>query len=384
MPTYSYSTIISLIKTKVKGTVSDADLLNLVNEAARQVVSDVDLRSTKRKSALSPNLFTDVYDYACPSDLKNWAIVDLQQQISRNTNDEWSLVSNEEFDRTKEATNNLITVDTHDFIKKIRISKQISDRALIISPLDGITSGGTWIGFGDGSNLTTDSDNYVKGSSSINWDINSAGGTTAGITASDLTNFDFTEYVNSSVFVWAYITDITNITNFALRIGNDSSNYYLKTITSANDGTAFVDGWNLLRFDITSASIVGTLTLASFKYAAIYMTKSVAKVSETDYRFDSLIARKGEIFNLLYYSKYMWQNNSGVYLENSTAITDLLNADTDEVDLVVLKASDLAADNLDNPRSSLRYAQNYQQRLANYRRNYFSETIVKTSTYYNF
>jgi hypothetical protein len=210
---------------------------------------------------------------------------------------------------------------------------------------------GDWVVFGDGTNLTRDTENYVKGNASLNWDISAAGGTTAGIQNSLLDDFDISDYAgNGSAFVWAYITSATNLTNFILRIGNDSSNYYAITITATNEGTAFEAGWNLLRFDMVNKAETGAVDKTTCDYVALYMTKAAGKISETDYRFDNLVLKIGDHFNVVYYSKYGWQSNAGVWLENSTADTDLVNCDTDEYGLIIAKYAELCEQHLKNPK----------------------------------
>jgi hypothetical protein len=142
------------------------------------------------------------------------------------------------------------------------------------------------------------------------------------------------------VFVWAYISSATNLTNFILRIGSSSSVYYTITITTNNEGNAFEAGWNLLRFDFEDKVATGTPTDTAITYVALYMTKDGAKISETDYRFDWLAMKRGENYWLRYYSKYLWQSNAAVWIENSTATTDYINADTDEIELIQTKIAE--------------------------------------------
>jgi hypothetical protein len=65
------------------------------------------------------------------------------------------------------------------------------------------------------------------------------------------------------------------------------------------------------------------------------MTKAAGKISETDYGFNYLVVMQGVIHDILYYSKYGWQNSGGTYIENSSSDSDLLVADTTEYELFV-------------------------------------------------
>ena len=349
MASYLYTTLLANVMdsglyTNVTSTTS---IRSIINRGVRKAISDLDIRSTIRKASLSPNLFSNIYQYSAPTDLKGDRLIDIMPQINRSRQSYWELVLPEEFDRYKEEgsnddsdegiiteenfSRNLVALSNDDMVRKLLLSMEVDDTGYTIDPL---TSVGSWTGFGDGENLLADSDDYVKGNASINWDISDVGGVTAGITNSDINTFDLTDYLsNGSVFVWAYVSSTTNLTNYILRLGNDSSNYYSITVTTTNEGTAFEDGWNLLRFDMSSKSETGSVDDDNCDYCALYMTKDGAKISETDYRFNNLIIQKGVHFSTVYYSKYPWITNASVRIENSTADTDYIMADTDELEL---------------------------------------------------
>jgi len=344
---YTSATLKSAIGIQTHGSLTDAEWLTLLNLTARTVAGDADLMSMRRKATLSPFLFDDIYDYAAPTDLKNDCIADIKSQINRS--DEWNLTEASYFDRNKEREKNLFAIVNESGSKRLRLSANIDDTTLLVSGLDSLADGGgTWALFGDATTPTADSDYYVKGSASINYGISAAGGTTAGIQNTDLDTFDITEFDNSSVFVWAYVSSTVGLTNFILKIGNDQNKYFAKTVTTTNEGTAFVAGWNLLRFDLSTATQTGSVDKTACKYACIYMTKADSKVSETDYRFDQIQIKKGVYSDLIYYSKYPWQTSAGVWILDSTVSTDYLNADADEFNLFTLKGIELTLNHFRN------------------------------------
>lgn len=380
---YSRTLFKADVLAKVSAVFSDANFNTIANTAVQEVISDADLKSTIRRSALSPNLFDDVFQYTCPADVKDDKITDLKPQIQRGRFDYWRLTSPVEFDRYKENQRNdqwgdpvnvsagkdwmgenLIAIDTRDFVRKLLVSRPIEDHEVVIDALDSV---GTWLVFGDGTNLTADTDDFVKGSGSLNWDISATGGTTAGIYNASLTTFDVSDFKSTgSVFVWAYITSVTNLTNYILRVGSSSSAYYSITITTNSEGNSLEAGWNLLRFDFTNKSTTGTPDDDACVYVALYMTKAAGKVSETDYRFDNLVMKRGDHYNLYFYSKYGWQTSAAVYLENATADTDLLNADTTEYRLFVLKACQLIEEHLRNWNEATAFENQYNKKLSKY------------------
>ena len=75
----------------------------------------------------------------------------------------------------------------------------------------------------------------------------------------------------------------------------------------------------------------GTVTDATVDSVRLIQTKSSGKLDD-GYRFDDVRLHSGEIFNILYYSRFGWQSSAGTFLEDSTADTDALNAETEEYD----------------------------------------------------
>ena len=378
---YSQADFNSAVSRKVSGSYDDATFLAVGNDAVREVLMDIDMRSMIRKTALGPNLLRNIYTYTCPSDMKGDRIIDIEPQINRGKNDFWRLTDPEEFDRSKELyQENLVAIETHDLIRKILLSKSVDDDTITIGELDSV---GDWAGFGDGENLTLDNSNFVNGVGAINWDINANGGTTAGIVNSSLDTFDISDYLTEgSIFVWAYIPNTADITNFTLRVGTDASNYYSITVTTTNEGNAFENGWNLLRFDLVNKVETGTVTNDSCSYGAIYMTKDASKTYETDYRFDYIVMEKGEHYDIWYYSKYGWQSSAGVYEQDATDITDNLNVDTDEFAIIVEKGAELMEEDLKNYGEADRHRNKYELLKKRYIDENPSRAMSMIQTYY--
>lgn len=337
------------------GMLIDED--ETVNEAVRECFGSgfvdergrkwpLDFRSARRRAALTPNLYNDIFDYACPSDLNAMKLIDIPAQAKRQDG-EFFLIPTTEF--AVKHPKGAVAIKDYNNTRVIQINSDVNSKDIMVAELDSLTSasndGTSWALFGDATGVAADTDNYVKGNGSISYDISAAAGTTAGIQHASINAVDMTDYFggNSSFFVWAYIGSTTGLTNFILRFGTDASNYYHKTITAQHDGTAFVAGWNLLRFDVSSYSTQGTPTVTNIKYFVIHMTKATTKVSETDYRFDWLTLKRGVIHNIEYYTKYGWQSSAAAYKENSTADDDVIVADFDEYQIVIQKAIEKAA-----------------------------------------
>jgi len=394
---YTRSAIKSRFIQLVSGTITSADQNTLLNRATLDVWADLDIRSSKRKTALSPNLFDDTYQYTCPSDLKGLKIVDIKPQTDRGRFDDWRFTTSEEFDRFKQdqrvdsadepfkenrgnwTGENLVAISDYDFVRKLLISKPVDDDEIVISTFDSKTG---WTAVGDAENIANDASNFIRESGAVSWDIGTTGGTTAGLYKSDLTAFDITDYKSEgSILVWVYIVSTTNLTNFILKIGSDVSNYYSITITTNSEGTSFYAGWNLLRFSMASKSTTLTPDDENMDYVSLYMTKAAGKISEVGYRFDHLVIKLGKHYDIVYYSKYGWQNSSGTYLENSTDDTDYLNVDSDELRLVEMKYGEYAERLLRNPQQAEFNRQLYEKTKQQYQFDNPSEAKIITTTY---
>lgn len=366
MPTYTRSYLKSRVNAAIKGKLGILISANdTVNDGVRQANSDVDMTSAIRRTQLVPNLFQRDAEYAAPADLKADSITAIQPQTNRERLI-YDLVPFEQFYRRRDP--NTIAVNDHDMIKKILINSQQplcnNYQSITVAPLDTLASGGgNWTVVPSATNLRADSDNFVSENGSLRFDLDASVSTVAGIENAALNPFDATNYFggNGALFVWVWITSADNITNFQLKIGSGIANYYLKTITSNSEGTDFQQGWNLLRFDLANLTTpAGAPVITAMNYVSLVMGKTVGKVSETDYRFDSIVLKKGEPNYLYYYSMFPWQSSAGVWKENSTDDSDYLNCTSDEFNLILLKCSEFAAQETDEEAGTIHVGRNSQ------------------------
>lgn len=390
---YKYSDLFASVNGRLHGKMGlVTNPRNLLNDVVNEV-SGLYLRSAKTKAPLAPNLFNDIYQYAAPSNIDGGKIIGLQpQSMIRDRNNIWDLVTEEEFDTRKQTDTNLIAFADHSFVKTLLVSSRNGGlREASIAGIQGLTgdspSGASWAAFGNATNLATDTYNYIKGSGSLSFDLTS-GGTTAGIVLTTANTFDVTQYYSAgSVFTWAYITTASDVTNTKVRLGNDASNYCEMTATTPNDGTVFVAGWNLIRFDFNTKTIVGTPVITTFKYIALFHTLSASNLTTTGYRFNWLNAKQGNISNLIYYGNTPWESSLGVYKEVSFLDTDYLCCDQDEYGLMVEKGVEVcgmaAREEQDASLAAARYGTREKPGMAqDYKRNYPTEALVLTSTVY--
>jgi len=178
-PTYSQSDVYNIILGMSRGKFGQVqDRQVTVNRAARAFLSEVDLRSAKRSAALSPYMMSTQYYYAAPTDLKAEKIIDIRKQVNRNSFEKFTLVDDLEFDRYKGIIPYRVALRDENFGKVLRLAGVEGTTSVQLNACDSITANGTWAASGDATNLTLDTQDFVEGSGSLNFDTNT-GATTA-------------------------------------------------------------------------------------------------------------------------------------------------------------------------------------------------------------
>ncbi len=385
MPTYTIENLKDDLSRKLHGTSLSKiqGPLDLIYEAGRNVLQDCDPIETKRKAQIANALYDNVYDYTSPTDLKGNKIIDIRRQVNRLQSDNFSQNFNENFDLKKELTNNNFTIESRDSTKFFRIAKSITV-GKTIHDMNSITGNGTWAVGGDTENLTQDTLNKVSGSASLNFDLDGSG-TTGYIENSDFTDVDLSDHEDkSALFLWLYIPDTSIFTSCDLRWGSSSSAYWNVIVTSGH-ASVFQNGWNLLRFDWNGATKTGSPDSSAINYAKVTLTYD--GTADTDFRVDNIISNLGDIFDVLYYSKYLFQNSSGTYIEKPTADTDLINLDTDSYNLLLIKTAEKASQQIqgeDNNFDFEVFRDEYESAVKDYNQKYPSEAIKTQIRYYRF
>jgi hypothetical protein len=100
---YSYLQLKSRINGGIKGKIGIlVDERETINAAVREVLSGCDLRSSRRRTLLTPILSEDTLDYVAVADLKDYGIINLIPDSSTVRAD-YRLVPSEEIRRRKEV-----------------------------------------------------------------------------------------------------------------------------------------------------------------------------------------------------------------------------------------------------------------------------------------
>lgn len=399
--TYSYS----LVRRILNGMIHNrADNLNsgsdtnverdLINRGVRDALSEIEFRGNIRETILTPSLSDCQWEYSLPTDFKADNLIDLRPQSdTRGEWDEFHLVSPREFDRRKRVERNIATILNDDLTRTLRVSSNIDNTSTQVSSMEDTN----WRTFDtDGvndSDVKVDNDDFLEGVGSIRFQTDTTDTTdsTVGVQNTVITTFDISSYLaRGQAFVDAKLTTAdTGIHQITLRLGSDSSNYYQISDSNQNDCTAFVAGWNRIRWDLNNKTTVGTPADTAIDYAAIFWsrdttTTALLHLNDTDWGFDNLRLVRGKYYSLSYYTRLVWQDTTLALFENSTHDSHALMLQNDELKPVMLKIAEYASHNLRDKEDELKYANDFKEAKQEYQLKNPSQSDVLTSDYYNF
>lgn len=385
---YKLSDLITAIwDSKIEqNAASQIDQTSVANFAVREVLRDLDLRSMKRLASVI-DIFDDIYDVTCPPDLKAQKIIDLVPQANSVRPIEIELVTAEEFNRRKSFEKHLVAFNDHDGVRKLRVAIRVGSQKFTASSLDSLSAGGgAWIAEFDASNLTVDNQNFVEGVGSLKFDLN-GGIQDGGIINTSLETFDITTYLaQGSIVSWVYLPTAAHLSYIFINVGNADVGFsWSLTAFTTNEGNAFTAGWNLVRFDFSDPSTAtgGPIDPTNCNSIDIGVFMDVPQTF-TGYRFDAIIFENGKLNQVLYYSKYGWQDAStSAWKENATTGGDYLNVDTEEFNLIVLRGKQESDRRLRDWNALTIDKGMYDEAKTSYLDMYQSEAKSMTSTYYD-
>ena len=357
---------------------------NTIAEAGRNLLQRLDPQETIRTEAIENALFDNIYLYTSPSNLKGDKIIDLSPTDGRVRGDNYTKVLIEEFERNKTRKN--FTVRYKNGAKFLKLNEDVRTGTLTISECNSTTG---WAASSSATNLTLDQVSSLTGSASLNFDINDSSAT-AVLENSTLDDVDLSAFENEyAIFVWLYIPDATLITNQILLIGNDSSNYVSKTVTSAHAHN-YVNGWNLLRFDLRDASETGTVDWSAIDFFRLTITHN--RAGDTDFRLDSILAGVGETYEATYYGDALFRGTNGTWKTTPTSDTDVVQLEVDAYNILLYECAYVLSQELQGENGQ--FDETYFRRLLDgdgsslgmykmYHGSYPSQNKKARSTYYS-
>lgn len=386
---YSITNLGADLEACLHGTTLNqvTNLFGLYNRAARQLLLDCDPQETKREVALSNNVYGEIYNYALPVDLKGNKIVDIRQQVQRIPLDNPIQQYSKDFDRFKSvAQYQNFNINFNTAVKTLRLDIPQLNPGTVINQADSVTGNGTWTAGGSASNLSADQVNFISPSASLKFDLAAGANPSTGyLENSTFSAVDLTDFLNQGAnFWWSYLPTASDFTNMIIRLGSDSTNYYQWTVTTTFEATTFANGWNQQGPAWLGASVTGSPDITNIGYCRVTWTYN--GTAQTAVRLNQIESKLGSIFNLVYYSKYLFRDvTTGAFQETVTDNTNLVNLDTESynllVDLVVLFAVQQQF-SAEGPFDDKVFREKYAKDLSRYKDMYKSEIDQPSSVYY--
>lgn len=384
---YNITTLLNDIASVIHGTKTNKipNLYGHINRAARQVVQDIDIKETIRIVQM-PQVFNSVYDYPLAVDVKGDRIIDLRPQAGRSPSDLFIQEYAASFD-SKKALNsaNKIHVQYNTGVKTVRIEAPTIKSPLVITDTSSITG---WTASATAQNISLNTSSNVAGGGAIQFDL-AGGSTTGSVQTSSLTPLDLSANANiDTLFFWVYLPNGSGVTSLAFSWGSDiTANYYTYTTTVTQQGTAFVDGNNLIAIPWASATKVGTPVLTSIK--AVKLLVDYNGTAQTGLKLCNITSNTGAVFEMEYYSKFLFRDPStNAFQETLTDSSDdnkLINLDTETYNLLFNKTASFIAQALqgaDAAYDAVYFDAQYEEGLKKYKANNPSEALKKGEQYY--
>jgi hypothetical protein len=401
MTTYTIAELKSEWEAALHGTTLDkiANPYDIIYRAARDLMADCDLMESKRTVEITNAIYTNVNDYQLPSDVKLDAIIDLRPQANRSPQDSFVLNTAKQFDKYKAL--GTASVDYNYGLKHLRL-QGYSKGSILFNDFNGPNSNGVWTG--DNAVILTagllQNQVYAIPPAGGSLQFNMSGAGTGTLTNSTISALNFSNtakvYPNwpfvASLFVWLYIplgANPANLTSIYARWGSSAGNYYQNSTATNFWGQGFVNGWNLLKFDWSTATTTGTPNLASVNYAQIGLTWTGGATNA--FFIDSLQFKLPNIYELVYYSSLLFSDSSGNWKNKPTDDTDTVNLEDAAINLLLYKILELSGMQIQQAiplRGKLinfdmeSYGGSYDAAVQRYKTNYPSERLKKINSYY--
>lgn len=330
MLTVTLAQLKSDIAGKIRGTSIKQinDFYGTVASAASRMLGRIDPQETIRIQTMASPFFDNVQDYSLVSDFKR--AIDLRPQANRIQQPGRSLYS-ETTPRQflSRLDQDSFSIKWNSMVRSLRAQRLLGGNVNTMDTFDSYSGNGLWSANVDASGLYNETLNFIEGNGSMGFNLSGSTGaanvenSTAPVT--DLSAFLY----NDSSFLYFYIPVgySSRFTSFNLTRGSSNSAYKRATTTTKADGTAFTDGWNFLRFDWNTATTTGSPddTKNTYRrFGIVYSTGVAINGCLLDYWTDSL----GELYEMEYYSEYLFRDTTGAWKAVPTSDTDLINVGT--------------------------------------------------------
>jgi hypothetical protein len=353
------------------------------NRAARQLMLDVDPQETKRILPMDSPIYYQIFDYSIPEDIKGNKVIDLiplQQSYKR---DIIYSTYNQNFDVYKKSSpTNELSIISNTGYKYMRVNYNNKSLTKVLDQVSGVNNNGLWVASGTASNLMVNNQVTNSNIPTVSFDATTGTATLTNATlgAQDLSgHFD-----QGSTFFTFYLPDSSLITSVAIKIGSSSTDYYVSSpLTKQFNNFDIKDGYNQFGVIFANMTKVGNPDLTKINY---FQINAIFNANAYGVAFCQIQNSLGFLFDIEYYSKYLFRNNiTGVWQEKVLSDSDLINLDTESYNLFLYQAAFLCVQQAlgqDAGYDTNIFLDKYNQALIRYKKMYKSELQKVQQPYY--
>lgn len=355
---YTVYNLIRDVNRKIHGAQVD-DVIYELDEGRRNMIKAIKPPEMKRTSFIEYALYDEVESYAIPEDVTYDNITDIKK-LDKNKNldsisEPMGHLYQRQFDQKRRK--NIFTINMINGVKTMSIYRPKGlkrNEHLVVNKVDSLSDNGSWNTSGNVVNLRLDQLNHVSKKASLSFDINdsSAYGSIENFT---MTPINMVDYLNTgAAFSWLSIPLPQNLLTVKLTLGSNqtdlSTDYYYSTVNQPHDGTEFQNGWNLLKYMLNNLESVGTPNPKSIGYIRFDFTTNNEPIPGCN--LDSLVVRKGEIFEITYNSSYcLIDATSRAWKKFTTSNSDQFPFEEETYQIIMLETAlvvqkDLYASNI--------------------------------------
>lgn len=351
-----------------------------------------------RKVFLEDAIYGHVNEYAVPEEMSYDDVIMINKLETRHgTNvdtlvDPMSVTHRKNFwkkDKHYGDCRNVMTINYTNGLKTASIHNPTGLKSveMMINPMDSLNKNGTFTVGGNIGGLVVDYLNREQGKGSFKFDVNNSG-TSGYIETMDMQPFKLSDFLERGALFQKFYTDLPlEVTSISLSVFSSPTDYYRYTVNGPhNNATGFLQGWNQLKFLIQEyQGNPNPDNLIGFKLE-ITTTGNTAGIC----RFDQLIARTGDVYEITYESRYcIIDPVSQQWIQRATKGTDELVFEDDSYDLFVLETAlalmkELYANNSAAKSDISGVQQDLEEAYNEYRKKHPSEVVEPSAQMFDF
>lgn len=378
------------------------DFYGTVAKASNRMLARLDPEETRRTMTLASPFYASVRDYVMANDYKR--MIDIRPQTIRRGPGDSNFNQTAARQFREKIRPNTFSIGWNNMVRTLR-AQVLPDASIIsLDSFDGPSANGLWVASNDASGLYTEPLNYVQGNGSLGLNLSGVTGIGTITNSTVPAALDLSSFLNedsSFIFFYLPVGTGTRFNGFTFLRGDNALNYRSVLVTTRQDGTAFQDGWNFIANPWWLGSNTGSPTNKSNQYRQITINYSIG-VAINGFLIDSWTNDLGKIYEMEYYSEYMFRTALGVWIQTPTQDSDLVNVGTASYEILKtemmiditqeIRTGNVRQAELNDWRLMLngqpesRYVKDpkYRGLYADYMRQFPSSSIVEATQYYEF